>query len=666
MIRSWRFDTPAQTLVLVSADDRLPHVVYWSAPLDEAEDLANLASDMAPSPGGGVLDIVPPLSICPQAVDGFTGYQGLEIRDPDGTVIRTRLRYKSETTTERGAALVFADAEKGVRYSLAVEAYPDSDVLALSATVRMEGEMPGHITWLSAPVIQTAPLVEEVLEFSGRWCGEFQTARSPLLPGIRARENRLGRSGHEHFPGLIFPTRGATETGGEAFGLTLGQSCGHRHVIETLPDGRTQVQIGPTPGQFGTRHASSGPLYLTRSDWGMNGVSQAFHAFLRSHVLNYVDPDRPRPVHYNCWEAVYFKHEFETLAKLAETAADLGVERFVLDDGWFGRRDDDTSSLGDWMVDLRKWPKGLGPLIERVHELGMTFGLWFEPEMINEDSDLARNNPTWFLGPRDQVAGRHQFVIDLAVPEVSDEIFRGIDGILGEYPIDYIKWDHNRVLPFPDPRQAEALYALLARLRAAHPGVEIETCASGGGRIDFGILHHTQRVWLSDSNDAAERWKIQRGASYFLPPEIIGSHIGPRICHTSGRNLPMGFRAAVAGARSMGLEMDLRELTLDEATRVKADIAAFKARRQLIHTVGSIAWNASTRTCRAKCTLLPMAAGSWRSPRRCSPRARRCRARCRWRASTRRRAMPSGLKTLRISRPTSTVVTSRRSTGVSP
>ena len=584
MIRSWRFDTPAQTLVLASEDDRLPHVVYWSDPLDEGEDLASLLTAMAPSPGGGVLDKVQPLSVCPQTIDGFTGYQGLEIRGADGAIRVPRFRYAAEEETERGRVIDFFDPDSAIRYLLTVEVFADCDVLALTASVRQENDATGQVLWLSAPVIPTGPLVEEVIEFSGRWCGEFQVNRTPLTVGIRARENRLGRSAHEHFPGLLFPARGATQTAGEAFGMTLGQSSGHRHVIETLPDGRTQVQMGPTPGHYVRDHATSGPLYLSRSDGGLNGVSQSFHRFLRTHVLKYADPARPRPVHYNCWEAVYFKHEFETLSKLADMAADLGVERFVLDDGWFGRRDDDTTSLGDWMVDLRKWPKGLGPLIEHVHDLGMTFGLWFEPEMINEDSDLARKNPTWFLGPRDQVAGRHQFVIDLAIPEVSAEIFRGIDAILSEYAIDYIKWDHNRVLPFPDPRQAEALYALLARLREAHPGVEIETCASGGGRIDFGILQHTQRIWLSDSNDAAERWKIQRGASYFIPPEIQGSHIGPRICHTSGRNLPMNFRAAVAGSRAMGLEMDLRELTMDEATRVKAEIAAFKDRRSLIHT----------------------------------------------------------------------------------
>ena len=221
----------------------------------------------------------------------------------------------------------------------------------------------------------------------------------------------------------------------------------------------------------------------------------------------------------------------------------MGAERFVLDDGWFGRRDDDTTSLGDWTVDRAQMARGLHPLIAHVHALGMTFGLWFEPEMVNPDSDLLRAHPDWLLGPADQVTGRNQMVLNLALPEVQDNLFRQVSAILTEYPIDYVKWDHNRLLPVVDAAQTRGTYALLDRLRAAHPTVEIESCASGGGRIDAGILARTQRVWLSDSNDALERLRIQHDAALFLPAAVTGSHVGPRHCHTSGRVLPMAFRA---------------------------------------------------------------------------------------------------------------------------
>ncbi|WP_112323523.1 alpha-galactosidase [Oceanibium sediminis] len=583
MTQCWRLDTPAQTLVLASREDRLAEIVYWSGPLDEGEELSALVDLMSPSPAGGVLDRVAPLSICPNARDGFTGMPGLELRGADGAAVHPAFRLVEASPRPNALTLIFADPDLGVRYTFTARAYPGSDMLVLEAALHQGGAGDLRIGWLSAPVVPASPQVGEVVEFSGRWCGEFQMNKSPLTPGARLRENRLGRSSHEHFPGILLPTAGATETGGEVFALSLGHSAGHRHLLETLPDGRTQVQFGLTPGQHLPHEAKSGPLYLTRSGAGFNGISHAFHRHIRKQLVTFADPERPRPVHYNCWEAIYFDHDPARLMQLADQAVDLGVERFVLDDGWFGKRDDDSSSLGDWVVDRRKWPDGLTPLIDHVKARGMTFGLWFEPEMVNLDSDLARAHPDWILGPGDQVTGRGQHVLDIAKPEVADYLFDAIDAILSEYDIDYIKWDHNRVLPYPDPGQAEALYRLLARLRTAHPGVEIESCASGGGRIDLGILAHTQRVWLSDSNDALERLKMQRGASYFLPPEIVGSHVGPRVCHTSGRIFAMGFRAAVAGTRAFGLEMDLAELQDAERETLKAAIAAFKARRHILH-----------------------------------------------------------------------------------
>ena len=230
-------------------------------------------------------------------------------------------------------------------------------------------------------------------------------------------------------------------------------------------------------------------------------------------------------------------------------------------------------------MDLRKWPDGLHPLIAHVHKLGMTFGLWFEPEMVNPDSDLMRAHPDWRLGPADQVAGRNQMVLDLSLPEVREYLFNAVSEILAEYPIDYIKWDHNRLLPVVDAAQTRGLYELLIALRRAHPAVEIESCASGGGRIDAGILAHTQRVWLSDSIDGIERLRMQHDAALFLPAAVTGSHVGARRSHTAGRVLPMSFRAWVAAQRHFGFEMDLRSLTEDEAATLKAVTRWWKANR---------------------------------------------------------------------------------------
>ena len=284
-------------------------------------------------------------------------------------------------------------------------------------------------------------------------------------------------------------------------------------------------------------------------------------------------------MHYNCWEAVYFHHKPEELKDIASRAAALGAERFVLDDGWFGQRDSEDSGLGDWQIDPRKWPDGLDPLIEHVHGLGMSFGLWFEPEMVSPESDLFRAHPDWVLGHPEQTTGRGQLVLDLSLPEVRDHLFAAISAVLSAHEIDYVKWDHNRLLPHADAAQARGTYELLDRLREAHPAVEIESCAAGGGRIDFGILERTHRVWLSDSNDALERLRIQHESALLLPAAVAGSHVGPRHCHTSGRVLPMAFRAWVAAQRHMGFEMDPRELTPEEAETLADATAWWKENR---------------------------------------------------------------------------------------
>jgi alpha-galactosidase len=276
---------------------------------------------------------------------------------------------------------------------------------------------------------------------------------------------------------------------------------------------------------------------------------------------------------------VYFDHKLPVLKDIAARAAALGAERFVLDDGWFGQRDDDTRSLSDWQVDPRKYPDGLDPLINHVHSLGMSFGLWFEPEMINPDSDIHRAHPDWALGSEDQTLGRQQKALNMALPEVRDFLYDRMSAILAAHAIDYIKWDHNRVLPMPDAAQTRGSYALLDRLRADFPKVEIESCASGGGRIDFGIMARTHRVWLSDSNDALERLRIQHDAALFLPASVTGSHVGPRRCHTSGRVLDISFRSWVAAQRHMGFEMDPRELDDREVSVLTEVTTWWKANR---------------------------------------------------------------------------------------
>lgn len=564
MTKTYRLDDGHQTLVLASANDRIPQVIYWGGRLPPDENLDALCAAYEIDVTGGMLDENPDLSLCPEAARSFPGQAGMTLRTNAGTPLLPEFRL-SAVEEDGPLRFVCVDADNGL--TLTFEFASDGQTRIITCQTTLEATHPVHLHWLAAPVMPAPQQSIDMIDVSGRWCGEFQLNRTPWSAGIRTRDNRTGRTGHEHFPGLLIPVTGATNTQGECYGFHYGWSGGHTMIAEELQDGRRQVQWGHATGTEiapATRFQTA-PLYLTYSDTGLNGCAVSFQRHLRDRIVTWPTPDKPRPVHYNCWEAVYFDHNWPVLKDIAERAAHLGAERFVLDDGWFGLRDDDTSSLSDWIIDKRKYPDGLTPLIDHVHSLGMTFGIWFEPEMISDNSDVYRANPDWALGAQDQILGRQQKVLNMALPQVREFLYDRISAVLRDNPIDYIKWDHNRVLPMPDAAQTKGTYGLLDRLRTNFPLIEIESCASGGGRIDFGILSRTQRVWLSDSNDALERLRIQHDAALFLPSAVTGSHVGPRHCHTSGRTLDITFRAWVAAQRHMGFEMDPRELDTREA-----------------------------------------------------------------------------------------------------
>ncbi|MFY0662263.1 MAG: alpha-galactosidase [Shimia sp.] len=569
-MQTWRVDAPGQTLVLAS-DGGVPSALYWGAALPAEQDLSQIGLIAARDVTGGMIDRLPDVSLCPEVGQGFQGQAGL-VAYRDGQPLYPRFKLIEAD------GMRFACRDEVLGLTISFEFSIEGDVVAARTTLESEAEISVH--HLAAPVMPGPQYGEEILDFSGRWIGEFQMERAPWRAGIHMREARGGRSGHEHPPIAYFPARGAQNTAGIVYAMHYGWSGGHVMYVEELPDGRRQIQFGHATGTRASGQVfETAKLYFSFSESGLNGCATAFQRHLRDQVVTWPHPERPRPVHYNCWEAVYFDHDVEVLKDIAERAAKLGAERFVLDDGWFGKRDDDTSSLGDWNIDPRKWPAGLTPIIEHVKTLGMVFGLWFEPEMVNRNSDLARAHPDWILGPVDQVEGRQQRVLDVSNSEVRDYLYDKIAAVLSAHDIDYIKWDHNRLLPVADAAQAEGVYALMGRLRADFPGVEIESCASGGGRIDAGILEHTQRVWLSDSNDALERLRIQHDAALMLPMAITGSHVGPRHCHTSGRVHDIRFRAWVAAQRHMGFEMDPRELTEDEAAVLSQVTAWWKSNR---------------------------------------------------------------------------------------
>jgi len=448
--QAWRLDDGCQTLVLASAHARLPQVIYWGAPLPLDEDLATLAAAHHLDVTGGMLDANPDLSICPEAARSFPGQPGMVLRDGDGAPILPTFHFDGSEQTDRTLVLYFVDADHGLTYTAQFATDPQTCVITASAALDSTRNI--HLDWLAAPVLPAPQLSEGMIDFSGQWCGEFQATQTPWSAGIRLRENRTGRTGHEHFPGLLVPCHGATNTQGQVYAFHYGWSGGHKMLAEELQDGRRHIQFGTAPHtepNAGSRFESA-PLYVTFSAHGMNGCAVAFQRHVRDRIITLAKP-APRPVHYNCWEAVYFDHTLDTLRDIATRAADLGAERFVLDDGWFGLRDDDTTSLGDWTVDTRKYPDGLGPLIAHVHSLGMSFGLWVEPEMISPDSDLYRAHPDWVLGPADQLQGRQQMVLNMALPEVRGYLLDPLAALLPEHALEYLKSDHKRGLRSPDP-----------------------------------------------------------------------------------------------------------------------------------------------------------------------------------------------------------------------
>lgn len=590
-----RLDGDRITLIVATAGG-VPSVLYWGPRLGpdiDPEALVALAA-RAEAPASPYPDI--PLALTPQAGQGWPGRPGLAAHRDGRGWASLALLTGIQIFPDR---LVFEAADKANGIVLFHEFFIEGDVIVADTWLKNTGGSVLSVEGLAAPVLPLPGFATEIIAFEGRWAGEFQTTRHPRQMGSWLRENRRGRTSHDAFPGIIVTEPGADEQRGLAYGFHLGWSGNHRIAIETLPDGRGLAMMERLllPGEVRLAPGEAlrtPPLHASVSDEGLSGLSQAFHRFLRARPQHHRLRAKPRPVHYNSWEAVYFDHDPAVLTDLATRAAAIGAERFVLDDGWFLGRRSDRGGLGDWTVDRTVYPQGLQPLIDHVHGLGMEFGLWIEPEMVNPDSELYRARPDWVLGVEGvpQLAFRHQLVLDFGRSDVRDHLFAAIDALLREYPIAYLKWDMNRDINHPGgadgrPRGAAHLYGVhdvLNRLRGAHPRVEIESCASGGGRADFGILGLTDRIWTSDSNDALDRLAIQRGFSHFFPAEVMGSHVGPATCHITGRKLSMGLRVATAMFGHMGLELDLRELDDAAMAELTAGVALHKAHRGLIHS----------------------------------------------------------------------------------
>jgi len=578
--------------VVIDTTANTPNVIYWGEELREVADLLQTQLETTPH-----CDFDEPQLIGSWRENsrGFMGEPSLR-----GSRIGREWSHKFELTrvvepTANQVVFVSVDAAAELEVGLSLK-LDEHGVLRIEQSVTNLGLTEFNVEALTS-FMPLPDHVSEIIDFHGRWMKERQLQRLPIRVGNWVREGREGRTGHDYTLIQLAGTAGASYEQGELWGLSLAWSGNNRHIIERTPIGRTSIGAGELllPGevvlQQGESHHSP-EVVAVYSSSGLNGVSERLHNMLRSRSTHPTNV-RPRPVTLNVWEAVYFDHRFEKLSALAEAAAQIGVERFVLDDGWFGARRDDHAGLGDWVVAKDVWPEGLHPIIDKVRTLGLEFGLWFEGEMVNANSDLYRAHPDWILhsAERNPPTFRNQQVLDLAHPGAFDHVFGQVDAILNEYEIAYIKWDHNRVLTEASHfgqaavrRQVLAIYRMFDALKAAHPGLEIESCASGGGRIDLGMIDHVDRFWTSDNNDALERQMIYRNTSIVIPPELLGTHIGPRKAHSSGRTHTDTFRAITALWGHAGLEWDLTEASDAELGFLKSWVDFYKQERNFLHS----------------------------------------------------------------------------------
>ncbi len=597
------------SVVLDVSGPLLPRVLHWGADVGEvdgaaAEALLQATGDPVPR---SALDEPWPLTLLPAEDDGWHGTPGLEVHTAGGlSAVRLRLTGPVKVS-ERSVRTVARDDRAGVEVVVEVE-LDEHGVLRVRRQVTAIGDGMVDVAALRA----LAPLptrATEVLDLTGRWCRERSPQRSPLVHGTHRRASRRGRTGHDSPLLLCAGTPGFRFRTGEVWAVHVAWSGDHEHLVEALPEGaggHAAVLGGGELLRPGEVRLAPGETYaapevvLVWSGDGLDGISRRLHRSMRARAGH---PSSARPLVLNTWEAVYFGTDTEQLMRLADSAAEIGVERFVVDDGWFGSRRNDLQGLGDWVVARDVWPDGLGPLVERVHGHGMEFGLWFEPEMVNVDSDLVRARPEWVLGPAQAEGGdrprswRHQQALDLSHPEAAAHLLERLDKLVTEYAIDFIKWDHNRDLhtavtsaaggPPDRPSvhtQTLALYALLDELRARHPELEIESCSSGGARVDLGILERTDRVWTSDCNDAVERQAIQRWTGLLLPPELLGTHVGPPVAHTTHRALDLSMRCATALFGHAGLEWDITTCSRDELATLRAWAGLYRELRGLLHS----------------------------------------------------------------------------------
>lgn len=498
--------------------------------------------------------------------------------------------------------LELVDTVTGLEVILSYTVYEQFNAITRSVLFMNKGNQPLKILRALSMSVDFSDADFDFMQLSGAWARERHIKRRPLVSGSQSVESRRGTSSHQQNPFIALLRRDTNEDYGEAYGFNLVYSGNFLAQAEVDQYDNTRVSIGINPFDFtwilGPGEEFQTPeVVLVYSDSGIGKMSRTYHKLYRTRLCRGQYRDRVRPILINNWEATYFDFNAEKIESIAKSAKELGIELFVLDDGWFGKRDRDNCSLGDWFVNRKKFPEGLEDIVKKVNDMGMQFGLWFEPEMISADSDLYRAHPDWCLHVPNRPCseGRNQLVLDLSRKEVCDAIIKMVSDILSSAPITYVKWDMNRHLTeigsasLPAEKQRETahryvlgLYRIMDEITRAFPHILFESCSGGGGRFDPGILYYMPQTWTSDNTDAVSRLYIQYGTSIVYPVSTMGAHVSAVPNHQVHRNTSLEMRGNVAMSGNFGYELDLTKLTEEEKGIVKKQVAYYKDIRHLV------------------------------------------------------------------------------------
>jgi alpha-galactosidase len=592
----------------------------------------NEHSELQPLYWGGRLgahDVVPPAHSLPEMASFDSPYTttpqeyagwgaglftepALKVTFADGNRDLVLHFVRATKNTPQSVDVQLKDISREIYVTLRYSIDPDTGILARSADIENREKQPVVIEQAAAAQWTLPPARYTLSYLTGRWAGEWTLNQEPILGGARVIESRRGTTGHQANPWFAISrddsdsTTGPPHAGeehGEVWFGALAWSGSWRFTIEHTQLDAVRVTGGFNPFDFGYKlkpgeHLETPVFYGGHSDHGLGGASRLLHRFEIAHILPQSPDPKPRPVIYNSWEATEFRVSEAGQMALAEKAASIGVDRFVMDDGWFGQRKDDHAGLGDWYVNSEKFPHGLKPLIDKVHSLGMDFGLWVEPEMINPDSDLYRKHPEWVLNfpGRPRSESRNQLVLNLARPEVRDYVEGFLDKILTENDIAFLKWDYNRnwsepgwgAVPVEEQKRVYVefirnLYSILADLRKKHPKVEIESCSGGGGRVDLGILRYTDEVWTSDNTDPFDRLSMQDGFTYAYTPQIMMAWVtdSPHWLNNK-RSTSLVYRILSSMQGSLGIGANLDHWTAEDFATAKRLIAAYHSVQKTI------------------------------------------------------------------------------------